>query len=82
MNNANIIDSLHEADMLYFVLGSLIRADTLTDAESCRRSLDSLELMKTEFASSKLKDDQKIQSYLEDAESIIKRDLELFSSNR
>ena len=27
----NLIDKLHEADMLYFVLGSLISADSLID---------------------------------------------------
>ena len=29
MKNENLIDKLHEADMLYFVLGSLISADSL-----------------------------------------------------
>ena len=29
----NLIDKLHEADMLYFVLGSLISADSLIDAK-------------------------------------------------
>lgn len=79
MNNSNIIDSLYEDDMLYCVMGSLISAETLIDAESCRRSLDSLELLKIEFLSSKLKDDPKIQSYFDNAERIIKRDLEDFS---
>ena len=30
----NLIDKLHEADMLNFVLVSLFSADTLVDAES------------------------------------------------
>ena len=29
----NLIDKLHEADMFYFVLGSLISADSLIDVE-------------------------------------------------
>ena len=66
--------------MLYFVLGSLISAETLVDVESCRKSLKFLGVMKEDFETSKLKDDEKIKKFLKDAERIIKRDLEGFKS--
>ena len=70
----NLIDKLHEADMLYFVLGSLISADSLIDVEACHKALDCLENLKRDFETSKLKEDQN----LENAESIIKRDMRHF----
>ena len=78
MNKENLIDKLHEADMLYFVLGSHISAETLVDIESCQKSLKTLEMMKEAFETSKLKDDTKTRTFLEDAERIIKRDLKEF----
>ena len=75
MENENLIDKLHEADMLYFVLGSLISAESLVDVESCHKAMNCLENLKRDFETSKLKDDQKLKSYLDKAESIIKRDL-------
>ena len=70
----NLIDKFHEADMLYFVLGSLISADSLIDVEACHKALDCLENLKRDFETSKLKEDQN----LENAESIIKRDMRHF----
>lgn len=81
MENDNLIDKLHEADMLYFVLGSLISAESLVDVESCHKAMNCLENLKRDFESSKLKDDQKLKSYLDKAESIIKRDLQYFEEN-
>ena len=78
MENDNLIDKLHEADMLYFVLGSLISAESLVDVESCHKALNCLENLKRDFETSKLKDDQKLKSYLDKAESIIKREMEHF----
>lgn len=80
MAKENFIEKLHEAGMLYFVLGSLISAETLVDVESCRKSLKFLGVMKEDFETSKLKDDEKIKKFLKDAERIIKRDLEGFKS--
>lgn len=77
----NLIDKLHEADMLYFVLGSLISAESLVDVESCHKAMNCLENLKRDFETSKLKDDQKLKSYLDKAESIIKRDLQYFEEN-
>ena len=74
----NLIDKLHEADMLYFVLGSLISADSLTDVEACHKALDCLENLKRDFETSTLKDDPKLRSFLNNAESIIKRDMNHF----
>ena len=78
MKNENLIDKLHEADMLYFVLGSLISADFLIDAEACHKASDCLENLKRDFKTSKIKDDHKFKSFLNNAESIIKRDMRHF----
>ena len=67
--------------MLYFVLGSLISAESLVDVESCHKAMNCLENLKRDFETSKLKDDQKLKSYLDKAESIIKRDLQYFEEN-
>ena len=74
----NLIDKLHEAGMLYFVLGSLISADFLIDAEACHKASDCLENLKRDFETSKIKDDHKFKSFLNNAESIIKRDMNYF----
>ena len=81
MEKENIVDKLHEAEMLNFVLGSLISADTLVDVESCCRSLDGLEILKRDFETSELKDDVTIKAFLDDAEKIIMRDLHEFEGN-
>ena len=78
MENGNLIDKLHEADMLYFVFGSLISADSLIDVEACHKALDCLENLKRDFETSTLKNDQKLKSFLDNAESIIKRDMNHF----
>ncbi len=65
MKNENMINKLHEADMLYFVLGSLISADSLIDVEACHKALDCLENLRRDFETSKLKEDQKLKSLLE-----------------
>lgn len=70
MKNENLIDKLHEADMLYFVLGSLISADFLIDAEACHKASDCLENLKRDFETSKLKEDLKLKSFLENADEI------------
>lgn len=76
MAKENFIDKLNEAGMLYFVLGALVSAETLVDVESCQKSMKMLEMMKEDFGTSKMKGDEKIRKFLEDAEGIIKRDLE------
>ena len=78
MDKVNLIDKLHEADMLYFVLVSLFSADTLVDTESCRHSLEGLKILKRDLETSKLKDDTKLRSLMDDAEEIILRDLNDF----
>ena len=78
MAKENLIDKLHEADMLYFVLVSLFSADTLVDTESCRHSLEGLKILKRDFETSKLKEDAKLRSLMDDAEEIILRDLHDF----
>ena len=78
MDKMNLIDKLQEADMLYFVLVSLFSADTLVDVDSCRHSLEGLKILKRDFETSKLKDDAKLRSLMDDAEEIILRDLHDF----
>lgn len=78
MEKENLIDKLHEADMLYFVLGSLISAESLVDIDACHKALNCLEDLKRDFETSKLKDDPKLKSFLDNAESIIRRDMKYF----
>ena len=78
MEKENLIDKLHEADMLYFVLGSLISAESLVDIDACHKALNCLEDLKRDFETSKLKNDSELKSFLDNAESIIKRDLKHF----
>lgn len=77
----NLIDKLHEADMLYFVLVSLFSADTLVDTESCRKSLEALAILKRDFETSYLKDDQELKAMIDGAEEIILRDLKDFEGD-
>lgn len=74
----NLIDALAEKNMLYFVLGGLISADELTDADACRNSLKAIESLKEELKSSNLKDDSKLKEQLDKAEEIVSKDLQDF----
>ena len=76
--NDNLIDKLDEIGMLYFVIVSLFSAETLVDVESCEASLKGVEKLRSELLTSKYKDDPKIKKFIDDAENIIKRDLEEF----
>ena len=67
--------------MLYFVLGSLISAESLVDIDACHKALNCLEALKRDFETSKLKDDPKLKSFLDNAESIIKRDMENYKES-
>lgn len=78
MQEFNPIDKLDEIGMLYFVIVSLFSAETLVDVESCEVSLKGVEKLRSELPKSKRKDDQEIWKFLNDAEKIIKRDLEEF----
>jgi hypothetical protein len=78
MQEFNLIDKLDEIGMLYFVIVSLFSAETLVDVESCKASLKGIEMLRAELSTSKRKDDPKIWKFLDDAEKIIKRDLEEF----
>ena len=78
MAKENLIDKLHETDMLNFVLVSLFSADTLVEVESCRKSLEALAILKKDFETSSLKDDKELKSMIDGAEEIILRDLKDF----
>ena len=76
MVNDNLIDRLDEIGILYFVIGSLFSAETLIDLESCQVSLKGVEKLRSELPTSKYKNDPKIKKYIEDAEEIIRLNLE------
>ena len=78
IHSDNLIDKLDERGMLYFVIVSLFSAETLVDVESCEASLKGVEMLRAELPTSKYKDDSKIKKFLDDADIIIKRDLEEF----
>ena len=80
--NDNLIDKLDEMGMLYFVIVSLFSAETLVDVESCEVSLKGVEKLRSELPTSKRKNDPEIWKFLDDAEEIIKRDLEEFKKEQ
>ena len=79
-NSGNIIDRLHEDEMLYFILGTLISADNLVDHQACVESMTCLQRLRDDFLISSLKDDQHLRKMLDDAEQIIQIELHYFSS--
>ncbi len=80
--NDNLIDKLDEIGMLYFVIVSLFSAETLVNVESCEVSLKGVDKLRAELTTSKRKEDQEIWKFLDDAEKIIKRDLEDFKKEQ
>ena len=82
MMNDNLIDRLDEICMLYFVIVSLLSAETLVDVESCEVSLKGIEKLRAELPTSKYKNDTKIKELIDGAEEIIKRDLEAFKTQQ
>lgn len=82
MQEVNLIDKLDEIGMLNFVIVSLFSAETLVDVESCEVSLKGVEKLRAELPTSKYKDDPKIKNFLDDAEEIIKRDLEEYKNEQ
>ena len=79
-SHENRIDKLVEQDMLYFILGTVISADSLVDVESCEGALKIVRELKEDLPTSKLKNDKKLKARLDEAEQIILRDLEAFKN--
>lgn len=79
-SSGNRIDKLVEQDMLFFILGTVVSADSLVDAESCEKALKIVRELKEDLPLSKLKDDKKLKTRLDDAEQIILRDMEAFKN--
>ena len=79
-SHENRIDKLVEQDMLYFILGTVISADSLVDVESCEGALKIVRELKEDLPTSKLKNDKKLKAWLDEAEQIILRDLEAFKN--
>ena len=81
-NHGNRIDKLVEQDMLFFILGTVVSADSLVDAESCENALKIVRELKEDLPLSKLRDDKKLKARLDEAEQIIMCDLETFQKPR
>jgi hypothetical protein len=81
-SSGNRIDKLVEQDMLFFILGTVVSADSLVDAESCEKALKIVRELKEDLPLSKLKDDKKLKTRLDEAEQIIMCDLETFQKPR
>ena len=79
-SHENRIDKLVEQDMLYFILGTVISADSLVDVESCEGALKIVRELKEDLPTSKLKNDKKLKARLDEAEQIILRYLEAFKN--
>ena len=81
-SSGNRIDKLVEQDMLFFILGTVVSADSLVDAESCEKALKIVRELKEDLPLSKLKDDKKLKTRLDEAEQIIMCDLETLQKPR
>lgn len=68
--------------MLFFIIGTLISADSLVDVESCEGALRIVRELKEDFPLSKMKDDKKLKARLDDTEKIILRDLDAFKNDK
>lgn len=79
-NPGNRIDKLVEQDMLFFILGTVVSADSLVDAESCENALKIVRELKEDLPLSKLRDDKKLKARLDEAEQIIMHDKEAFAN--
>ena len=79
-NPGNRIDKLVEQDMLFFILGTVVSADSLVDAESCENALKIVRELKEDLPLSKLRDDKKLKARLDEAEQIIMHDMEAFAN--
>jgi hypothetical protein len=66
--------------MLYFILGTAISADSLVDVGSCEGAMKIIRKLKEDLPLSKLKDDKKLKTRLDNAEQIILRDMEAFKN--
>lgn len=78
MDKRNSIDALIDAQMLNLVLASMVSAESLTDAESCRLALDKFLELKADLPSSSIAGDPEWMKRFEDAERIIRHDLECY----
>ena len=75
----NFLDKLIKDDMFYLYVCSMVSADTLIDIETCEDMLKRVQRLKDSITTSELKTD-KIVEYIDDAEKIIKKDLEMFKN--
>lgn len=57
--NKNIAESLHNENMLYFVLGSLISSDSITSKEDAEKAINALSRIGNELEHSALEESVK-----------------------
>ena len=72
---SNIIDTLLESGTIWMVLGSLVSADNLVDANACEKSLNTLEMMERELDSSMAKGNDELRKRIYEAKMIVNGDL-------
>ena len=72
-----LLEKLHEDKMTWFVLGSLISADSLNDEEDYKENLETLEMMAKAVPKTNIKEDymkDKIASYIKKSIKLLKEE--------
>jgi hypothetical protein len=78
MKTENKLDVLYEENMLNFILGSLISADTIYDLDSALHAQSALNKLEEYLPTSKHKDE--IESTFNSCKDILKNDIKHFKS--
>ena len=78
----NKIERLEKANLLNFILVSLISSDTLINIESCEKSLNKMLEYQEEIKTANIENKDFYVNMINDVIDIIKRDMELFKNNK
>lgn len=78
----NKIEILEKANLLNFILVSLISSDTLINIESCEKSLNKMLEYQEEIKTANIENKDFYVNMINDGIDIIKRDMELFKNNK
>ena len=78
----NKIERLEKANLLNFILVSLISSDTLINIESCEKSLNKMLEYQEEIKTANIENKDFYVKMINDGINIIKRDMELFKYNK
>lgn len=76
----DIIEELHEANLLNFILASLISADTLINEESCEKSMKEMKKYISAIDDTNIESEKKdkYKKLMKEGLEIIRRDLILY----